>query len=86
MWEGGSGWGTHVHPWLSHMNVWQKSPQYCKVISFQLKLKKEKTMTSDAKHLNIYLVKFPFKYFPLQKLGRTSFSYYLLIILCIFKI
>ena len=23
-WEGGSGWGTHVHPWLIHVNVWQK--------------------------------------------------------------
>ena len=22
--EGGSGWGTHVHPWLIHVNVWQK--------------------------------------------------------------
>ena len=22
---GGSGWGTHVHPWLIHVNVWQKS-------------------------------------------------------------
>ena len=27
--EGRSGWGTHVNPW-------QKSLQYCKVISFQL--------------------------------------------------
>ena len=37
-WEGGSGWGTHVHPWLIHVHVWQKPPQYCKVISLQLKL------------------------------------------------
>ena len=22
--RGGSGWGTHVHPWLIHVNVWQK--------------------------------------------------------------
>ena len=29
--------GTHVRPWLIHVNVWQKSPQYCKVISLQLK-------------------------------------------------
>ena len=29
--------GTHVHPWLIHVNVWQKPPQYCKVISLQLK-------------------------------------------------
>ena len=39
--EGGggySGWGTHVHPWLIHVNVWPKPLQYCKVISLQLKL------------------------------------------------
>ena len=46
-WEGGSGWGTHVNPWLIHVNVWQKPLQYCKVISLQLikineKLKKKK--------------------------------------------
>ena len=35
--EGGSGWQTHVHPWLIHVNVWQKPSQYCKVISLQLK-------------------------------------------------
>ena len=32
-WEGGSGWGTNVNPWLIHVNVWQKPLQYCKVIS-----------------------------------------------------
>ena len=37
MWKGGSGWGTHVNPWLIHINVWQKPLQYCKVISLQLK-------------------------------------------------
>ena len=36
-WEGESGWGTHVHPWLIHVNVWQKPPKHCKVISLQLK-------------------------------------------------
>jgi len=30
-WEGGLGWGTHVYPWLIHVNVWQNLPQYCKV-------------------------------------------------------
>ena len=40
-WKGGSGWGTHVHPWLIHVNVWQKPPQYCKVISLQLKFFKK---------------------------------------------
>ena len=35
-WEGGSGWQTHINPWLIHVNVWQKPLQYCKVISLQL--------------------------------------------------
>ena len=26
-----------VHPWLIHVNVWQKPQKYCKVISLQLK-------------------------------------------------
>ena len=30
------GRGTHVNPWLIHVNVWQKPLQYCKVISLQL--------------------------------------------------
>ena len=34
--EVGSGWGTHVNPWLIHVNVWQKPLQYCKVISLKL--------------------------------------------------
>ena len=25
--------GTHVHPWLIHVNVWEKPPQHYKVIS-----------------------------------------------------
>ena len=33
-WAGVSEWGTRVHPWLIHVNVWQKSPQYCKAIQF----------------------------------------------------
>ena len=34
--EGGSGRGTHVNPWLIHVNIWQKPLQYCKVINLQL--------------------------------------------------
>ena len=34
--EGGGGGvqdgGTHVHPWVIHVNVWQKPPQHCKEI------------------------------------------------------
>ena len=35
-WEGESGWGINVIPWLIHVNVWQKPVQYCKVISLQI--------------------------------------------------
>ena len=38
---GGGGFGiggTHIHPWLIHVIVWQKPPQYCKVISLQLNM------------------------------------------------
>ena len=35
-WERGSGWGTHVNPWLIHVNVWQNPLEYCKVINLQL--------------------------------------------------
>ena len=58
-WEGGSGWGTHVDPWLIHVNIWQKSLQYCKVISPQLikinEKKKIQTITS-AKMINRYQI------------------------------
>ena len=48
-WEGGSGWGTHVNPWLIHVNVWQKPLQYCKVISLQLIKINEKKISSSEK-------------------------------------
>ena len=49
LWDNAEGWGgkgggrqaqdggTHVYQWLIHVDVWQKSPQYCKVIILQLK-------------------------------------------------
>ena len=40
--EEGSELGTHVNPWLIHVNVWQKPLQYCKVISLQLINEKKK--------------------------------------------
>ena len=46
--EGGSGWETHVHPWLIHVNVCQKPLQYCEVIGLQLnKLKKIKIKSAS---------------------------------------
>ena len=48
-WEGGSGWGTHVNPWLIHFNVWQKPLQCCKVISLQLiKINEKKKRKSES--------------------------------------
>ena len=45
-WEGGSGWGIHVNPWLIHVSVRQKPLQYCKVISLQLiKINEKKNHT-----------------------------------------
>ena len=44
-WEGGSGLGTPVNPWLIHVNIWQKPLQYCKVISVQLIKINEKKIT-----------------------------------------
>ena len=54
--EGGLGRGTHVNPWLIHVNVWQKPLQYCKVISFQLiKINGKKIIPTDKlwyRHIN----------------------------------
>ena len=61
--EGGSGWGTHVHLWLIHVNVWQN--QYNTVISLQLKFKKKDTI------LRMYLRnKFPNKWYQLKTLTK----------------
>ena len=48
-WEGGSGWGTHVNPWLIHVSVWQKPLQYCKVFSLQLITINEKKKAKQTK-------------------------------------
>ena len=54
LWDNPEGWGwegdgrevqdgeTHVHPWLIHVDIWQKPSQYCKVIILQLKLIKKR--------------------------------------------
>ena len=41
-WDNPEGWneeggGRGLDAWLIHVNVWQKPPQYCKVIILQLK-------------------------------------------------
>ena len=55
-WEGGLGWGTHVNPWLIHVNVWQKPLQYCKIISLQLIKINEKKKSTPENHENHNLI------------------------------
>ena len=55
-WEGGSGWGIQVNPWLFHFNVWQKPLQYYKVISLQLiKINGKKRISHYLWFLKIWL-------------------------------
>ena len=60
MWEGGSGWGIHVTPWLIHVNVSQNPLKCCEVISLQLikitKLKKKNSPLFSVKFYSILLV------------------------------
>ena len=58
-WEGGSRWGTHVNPWLIHVNVWQNSLQYCKVIRLQLiKINEKKKKSREIfLHTKIHIVR-----------------------------
>ena len=78
-WDGGSGWGTHVNPWLIHVNAWQKPLQYCKVISLQLiKIngKKIKIKLSFYKtHLILILYFYVYEdlqHFPAHGRGRET--------------
>ena len=64
--EWGSGWGTHVNPWLIHVSVWQKPLQYCSIISLQLiKIngKKKKSLESYLVHIGTMdVIIFVFKF------------------------
>ena len=54
--RGGSRWGTHINPWMIHVNVWQKPLQYCKVISLQLiKINGKKKDVADT---HIYAIEY----------------------------
>ena len=39
-WEGGSGLGTHVHPWLIHVDVWKNQYSIAKQNKVKIKFKK----------------------------------------------
>ena len=57
VWEGASGWGAHVNPWLIHVNVWEKPLQYCKVISLQLIKINEKKIGMCILKISIKILK-----------------------------
>ena len=74
-WVGGLGWGIRVNPWLMHVNVWQKTLQYCKVISLQLiKIngkKRRKTTEWKKKHWEVFFLNVqPINTYPLLWLPR----------------
>ena len=58
-WDNPEGWGTHVHPWLIYLNVWQKPLQYCKVISRQLKFQKREKLIW---YINAYICNLETRY------------------------
>ena len=53
--EGGSGWGTRVHPWWIHVDVWQN--QYSIVKEKKIKLKKKKKEESEKAGLKLNIEK-----------------------------
>ena len=64
--EGGSGLGTHVHPWLIHVNVWQN--QYSIVKQNEVKKKKKKG--------NPILLSWIWRSFRLKVIKHTLFYMY----------
>jgi len=49
--------GTHVYPWLTHVDVWQRPAQYCEAIFLQLATNKfvgEISITSDMQMTPLY--------------------------------
>ena len=51
-WEGGSGLGTHVHPWLIHVNVWQNQYSIVKQNKVKIKIKK-KNLPANAEDMDL---------------------------------
>ena len=42
--RGGSGLGTHVHPWRIHVNVWQNQYSIVKQNKVKIKIKKKRKL------------------------------------------
>ena len=47
-WKGGSGWGTHIHPWLIHANLWQNQYSIVKENKVKIKIKKKNKEVEKA--------------------------------------
>ena len=70
--EWGSEWGTHIKPWLIHVNVWQKPLQYCKVINLQqIKNKWKKKKFSKRGFINTWSMNFQMLKVRFRKAWRT---------------
>ena len=57
--EGGSGWGTHVNPWLIHVSVWQKnttSKIIIIIIINSLQIKKKKLSVQSVSHMGVWFM------------------------------
>ena len=44
---GGSGLGTHVHPWVIHVNVWQNEYNIVKQNKVKIKIKKKEVIRTQ---------------------------------------
>ena len=66
-------WRTHVHPWLIHVNVRQKPPQYCKVISLQLIWKVE---VKSLSHVRLFVTTWTVAYQATPSMGFSSQEYW----------
>ena len=83
--EGGSGWGTHVNVFISmiHVNIWQKPPQYCKVISLQLiKINGKKKILSIKKIKRYWILSSAFSALIQMTMGFVLYSKMLYCINC----
>ena len=49
--SGCSGGGTHVHPWLIHVNVWQKPLQYCNYPPIKIKKENIDGLCTEQKYI-----------------------------------
>ena len=72
---GGSGWETHVNPWLIHGNVWQKPLQYCKVISLQLIKINGKKQCFIGKFIRNCIIPQPKHMYPFSLFTFSCYNY-----------